>query len=173
MIGGYQATGGQPSPSGQNAAGGQVITGGSAHGGSVSGGQIIGGALPVGGQSSPVGGDVTIGGQPSVGPDPQPGGGGVPIGGEVGVRPVFASQNPRARFKGVERISKEFSRILEMPENELCEELGQYSCLGQVHRITLGGVEPYRANIYTPVEGTAMTAPVAIDLDRERLFYAP
>jgi hypothetical protein len=58
-----------------------------------------------------------------------------------------------------------FRRALEqagLAPADVCKELGNYDCFN-VHRIALGGVEPYTLGINEPFPDTAVTAPLAIE----------
>lgn len=115
-----------------------------------------GGAGGEGGQGGGAGGEGGAGGMGGVG-----GQGGA--GGSPGRAPTYESARNNLRFKRTDRIQLEFARILELPTNQLCAELGIYDCLETIHTVTLGGVEPYRANIYDAFEHTALSAPLAIE----------
>lgn len=121
------------------------------------------------------GGQGAEGGSGGIGGD---GGGGGGIGGEGGggsggdggtggdggsTGPIFESRKSNLRFKRTDRIQLEFARILELPVDQLCAELGRYDCLDRIHRVTLGGVEPYNANIYDAFESTSISAPLIVE----------
>ncbi len=80
-----------------------------------------------------------------------------------GERLLMASSRPRVKFRGGARWGKDLGTALELEQNELCNELGIYDCVGAVHRITLGGVEPYSLGIDKPVETAPVIAPMAAD----------
>ena len=75
----------------------------------------------------------------------------------------LTSARPRVNFKGGRRLATDLSRALELPRDQLCLELSTYDCVEQVHRITLGGVEPYSLGINEPVPISPVTAPIAVD----------
>ena len=75
----------------------------------------------------------------------------------------FESVLANLRFKRSERLKQEFMRALDLAEEVLCNELGAYNCFDMVHGISLGGVEPYGANINVPFETTSISAPMAIE----------
>lgn len=76
---------------------------------------------------------------------------------------LLASKTPRVKFKGGVRWSNDLKRALSLSDAQFCKELSQYDCVKTVHRITLGGVEPYSLGIDKPVEIAPVTAPIAID----------
>lgn len=84
-------------------------------------------------------------------------------GGSGGIEPEFASRKSNLRFKGGARLQLEFSRILDLPTDQLCAELGIYDCLDRIHTVSLGGVEPYVANIYEAFEATSANAPLVVE----------
>lgn len=74
-----------------------------------------------------------------------------------------ASPNASVRFKGPERLRNDLARALSLAPNELCNELGAYSCTDKVHVVTLGGVSPYQHQIYEPLRKTVASTPLAAD----------
>ena len=76
---------------------------------------------------------------------------------------VAQSVTGRVKFKGGSRWGAELSRALELPVDELCKEFGAYSCVGLVHKIALGGMEPYKLAVVEPTEVAPVTAPLAVD----------
>ena len=76
---------------------------------------------------------------------------------------VAASTRNALRFKGPERLTADFAAALSLPEDQVCNELGQYSCTGFVHTVTLGGVAPYEVGLYEPLPATGVTTPIAVD----------
>ena len=84
--------------------------------------------------------------------------------GAGGGRPgVFESQKMRVCFKGAYRLRLDLARLLELPPEEVCRELGVFDCINVVHGISLGGVDAYYANIYKPAEGTSISAPLIVE----------
>jgi len=67
------------------------------------------------------------------------------------------------RFKGGARLRTDWARGLELEPSEVCKELGRYDCVLEVHRIVLGGVEPYVLNINRPLSQAPVTAPLAVE----------
>jgi hypothetical protein len=80
-----------------------------------------------------------------------------------GERLLMASSRPRVKFRGGARWGRDLGQALGLEPGELCNELGRYDCVGAVHRITLGGVEPYSLGIDEPVETAPVIAPMAAD----------
>lgn len=73
------------------------------------------------------------------------------------------SSNPRIKFKGDQRLRNDISRALALEPDELCNELGKYSCIDDVHAVVLGGVKPYSQAIYAPLSRPALTSPVTAE----------
>lgn len=73
------------------------------------------------------------------------------------------SAKARVVPKGGEVWGRDLARGLGLLEWELCEELGQYDCIGDAHRITLGGVEAERLGVDEPLPNALVSAPIAID----------
>ena len=73
------------------------------------------------------------------------------------------SAKARVKFKEQGRFVRDLASALDLPRNEVCNELGLYDCYEAAHRITLGGVEPYRRGIRDPLPVAPVTAPIAVD----------
>ncbi len=73
------------------------------------------------------------------------------------------STKGRVRFKGARRFARDLARALELDPGRVCLELGQYDCVGAVHTIALGGVEPYVLGVFAPTPETTATAPLAVE----------
>ncbi|MFP2956426.1 hypothetical protein ACLEPN_00985 [Myxococcus sp. 1LA] len=89
-----------------------------------------------------------------------------PVGNETDSgTPVAIAKSTRnnLRFKGPERLTTDFAAALDVPSAQLCNELGQYSCAGHVHTVSLGGVDPYRSGLYEPLPVTGVTSPIAVE----------
>ena len=76
---------------------------------------------------------------------------------------LVPSKQPRVRAKGGARYATDLAAALALPRDQLCKELGTLDCVDDVHRIVLGGVEPYDLGIYQPLAVAPMTAPIAVD----------
>lgn len=72
------------------------------------------------------------------------------------------SEKARVRFKRQGALQADFARALALEPAQICAEVGRYDCFG-VHRVPLGGVEPYTLGINEPVEQTTVTTPLAVD----------
>lgn len=76
---------------------------------------------------------------------------------------LIPSHKARVKFKGGERYARDLAAALELPREGLCSELGLYDCVGEVHAIALGGVEPYEKGIDEPLPVAPVSAAIAID----------
>ncbi len=119
------------------------------------------GGMPApGGAPGPTGGG---GGSTPVGGTPIDGGAIVPVGGGEPPPENFEATRANLRFKGAARLREDYGRVLQLPADALCKELGLYDCVTEIHQIALGGVEPYKANIFVPFPGVAVGAPLAVE----------
>lgn len=75
--------------------------------------------------------------------------------------PVSIKAN--VKFKGAERIRNDFAKSLGLEKNDVCNELGKFSCTDLVHTIALGGVEPYFLGVNERPDQTTATTPIAVD----------
>ena len=93
-------------------------------------------------------------------------GGGVGPNDDAGTGPVdeglMRSAKNRVRFKRQERFAADLAQALAIEPANLCAELGQYPCV-DVHAISLGGVEPYLAGIFQPLDNTTVSTPIATE----------
>ena len=91
-------------------------------------------------------------GDPQVSPTPTP-----PIG------EMATSEKAEVRFKGDRRLAQDFAVALGLSPSGLCQELGQYDCTGNVHKVALGGVDPYEGGVYERALETGVTAPLIVE----------
>jgi len=83
--------------------------------------------------------------------------------GSVPTERVAASRQARLKYKSGARYASDLAAALDLPRDALCRELGRYDCVDEVHRIVLGGVEPYTLGVREPLPSIAVTAPIAQD----------
>lgn len=76
---------------------------------------------------------------------------------------VVASRQARVKYKSGARYASDLAAALDLPREAVCRELGRYDCVDEVHRIVLGGVEPYTLGVREPLPSIAVTAPIAQD----------
>lgn len=72
------------------------------------------------------------------------------------------SQKNNVRIKNVGQLAADFAAALSLSAGDICREVGRYDCFA-VHKIPLGGVEPYVLGINNPVDQTTVTTPFAVD----------
>ncbi|MBI4818373.1 MAG: hypothetical protein HY791_19060 [Deltaproteobacteria bacterium] len=82
---------------------------------------------------------------------------------DAAVPQLTESEFPRVKLKSVDVLRTDLSDALGIPADRLCKELDRYDCFDAVHKIPLGGVEPYELGIYTPLPESAATSPIAVD----------
>ncbi|MBK6687565.1 MAG: hypothetical protein IPG45_24040 [Deltaproteobacteria bacterium] len=84
--------------------------------------------------------------------------------GPIDVGPVFAeSAKANLRIKSNLRLRNDLAQALGLAPNEVCLEMGQYSCTDFVHAVALGGVEPYTLGLNEPQSHTTLTTPIAVE----------
>lgn len=76
---------------------------------------------------------------------------------------VAASRQARVKYKSGARYASDLAAALDLSRDAVCRELGRYDCVDEVHRIVLGGVEPYTLGVREPLPSIAVTAPIAQD----------
>ena len=77
--------------------------------------------------------------------------------------PVFVSADGNVKFKRSERLRNDFSAALGLSTDELCNELGSFSCTDLVHPVALGSVEPYQQGLYEAPHLTGASAPLVVE----------
>jgi hypothetical protein len=77
--------------------------------------------------------------------------------------PVAPSLHPRVKFKGDIRLEDDVARALGLAPDQVCNELGRYSCTREVHRVALGGTSAYDLGLFTPLPFTSLTTPMAAE----------
>lgn len=87
--------------------------------------------------------------------------------GKIVEPPVDAGYTRSAKgnlhFKGNERLTYDFAVGLGLPVDEVCKELGQYSCSFTVHPVALGGIDPYGHGVYEAPLVTGATSAVVVE----------
>jgi len=76
---------------------------------------------------------------------------------------VAASRQERVKYKSGARYANDLAAALDLERDAVCRELGRYDCVDEVHRIVLGGVEPYTLGVREPLPSLGVTAPIAQD----------
>ncbi len=76
---------------------------------------------------------------------------------------VAASRQARVKYKSGARYANDLAAALDLGRDAVCRELGRYDCVDEVHRIVLGGVEPYTLGVREPLPSLGVTAPIAQD----------
>ena len=83
--------------------------------------------------------------------------------GDGGTLTFAPSNKSNVRFKQTEQLRQDLMRVLSLQSSQVCQELGAFDCISEVHTVALGGVEPYISGITKPAEQTTGTAPNIID----------
>lgn len=76
--------------------------------------------------------------------------------------PFQVSPAPSLVWKRQAALGRDLGRALQLPADELCNELGGAPC-AEVHEVSLGGNDPYQIGLYEPVENPLASTPVVID----------
>jgi len=96
-------------------------------------------------------------GPPDAGDPPPTDGGTGPV--DAGPLPETAARS--LRFKRFDQLSRELQRVLALDADEVCRELDRFDCTSEVHRVALGGSQPYFANVYARAREPELNAPLA------------
>ena len=91
-------------------------------------------------------------------------GAGSGTGGGGGEAPALPATSPKAlvKLKTALRFRADVSRSLQIPELEVCRELGFLDCAG-LHQVVMGEADPYLSALYEPVPATSATSPLAYE----------
>jgi len=76
---------------------------------------------------------------------------------------VVAWRQARVKYKSGARYANDLAAALDLQRDAVCRELGRYDCVDEVHRIVLGGVEPYTLGVREPLPSIGVTGPIAQD----------
>ncbi len=82
---------------------------------------------------------------------------------EPPAEPSEVSPKANVRFLNAPRLSKTYSKILGVPEGELCKELGLYACVDFIHKISLLGTDPYVFGVNDPLPTTTTATPLVVE----------
>ncbi len=66
-------------------------------------------------------------------------------------------------WKRYRAVENDLMRALALPKDELCHELGSFSCVDDAHLAALGGNEPFELTQYVPVPAPTVTTPFALE----------
>lgn len=81
----------------------------------------------------------------------------------VATEQIAPSRQARVKYKSGALYANDLAAALELKRDAVCLELGLYDCVDEVHRIVLGGVEPYKLGVREPLPSISVTAPIAQD----------
>ncbi|WP_437733481.1 hypothetical protein [Sorangium sp. So ce1335] len=74
-----------------------------------------------------------------------------------------ASRNPRVHWKGGTRLRNDLAQLLQLDAGEVCNEFGAMSCSESVHTVALGGLDPYRNQIFKPSPTTGLSTTLIVE----------
>ena len=76
---------------------------------------------------------------------------------------ITPSVAPKVKFIGGARLRAALAQSLDLPLADVCKELGTYDCVDNVHKISLGGVDPEFRRIDEPFKDAPIATPIAVD----------
>lgn len=76
---------------------------------------------------------------------------------------TYVSAKGQLKYRRAQVLMNSLSKILSMPRQQLCLELGRIPCGDVVHTVSLGGMSAYQNSIYEYPEHVAVTAPISLD----------
>jgi hypothetical protein len=77
--------------------------------------------------------------------------------------PVVQPPVAELKLKNGTQLRNDWAEALGLDPNQLCVELGEFDCVDDVHRVVLGGVEPYVLRVDRPLAEPALTTPLAVE----------
>lgn len=83
--------------------------------------------------------------------------------GELPPPPFAISTKNRLAWKRQRALETDLMAGLALEKQEVCNELGLYSCVDFVHLVPLGGNEPFAKSQYEPLPTPTVTTPIAVD----------
>lgn len=66
-------------------------------------------------------------------------------------------------WKRYRAFEQGLGEALNLAPNQICEELGRYDCIEQVHLVALGGNDPFLQGMHEPLPSPTATTPVAVE----------
>lgn len=93
-------------------------------------------------------------------PDPEPG-----VAADAGpeVDQVAPSTKNELLWRRYRAFEQGLGEALNLASNNICEELGRYDCIEDVHLVALGGNDPFTAGMHQPMKAPTATTPVAVE----------
>ncbi len=91
---------------------------------------------------------------------------GVDVGTDAGVvepAPFAISNRNQLTWKRGRAVEQDLMAALELSKNEVCNELGQYSCVDYVHLVPLGGNDPFVKSQYEQLAEPLPTTSIALE----------
>jgi hypothetical protein len=82
---------------------------------------------------------------------------------DTGADPLQTAQRGELQWKRNAALQRDLMRALELPEDGVCDELGQGSCTREIHHIALGGADPLNIGLYEPLPDTLASTPIVLD----------
>lgn len=76
---------------------------------------------------------------------------------------IQRAQRGELQWKRNAALQRDLMRALDLPEEAVCEELGQGSCTREIHHIALGGADPLHIGLYQPLPDTLVSTPIVLD----------
>lgn len=76
---------------------------------------------------------------------------------------VAPSTRNDLQWKRAWAVQRDLQNALELSEEELCRELGQFDCVREVHLVSLGGHDAIESAIYESLPEPLATTPIAVD----------
>ncbi len=103
----------------------------------------------------------------AVGCDDEPADDGASVGGssaQGGGVPDAPPASPKAlvKLKNAQRFRADLALTLDLPDEDVCKELGRYDCAG-LHQVVMGSADPYLNQLYEPLPATSATSPLAYE----------
>lgn len=74
-----------------------------------------------------------------------------------------SSARANVRFKRHDRLAADYSAALGIDRDELCREFATNDCASDVHRVALGGVDPYQTGLYEASNTTGASTPLIVE----------
>ncbi len=73
------------------------------------------------------------------------------------------SARANVRFKRAERFNADLAQALDLDAEDVCLELDAYPCTSDVHRVSLGGSDPYGTGLYEGWKETGPSTPLVVE----------
>jgi hypothetical protein len=76
---------------------------------------------------------------------------------------IAASTKNDLLWRRARAVQNGLAQAIALPPEDVCQELGRFSCVDLVHQVPLGGNEPFAQGLYEPLRAPSTTTALSFD----------